>query len=174
MRDERGVGRLVLGDDEDAGGVLVEAVHDAGAEFAADALEIAAMVEQGVDEGVGGVAGGGMDDEAGGLVEDDQVGIFVEDGEGDVGGNEADGFGLGEDAAEFVAGSEGGVGFEDGFAVEGNAAGLDELFPARAGNSGMRGGKPGVEARRAAVESEGQLVGGHGASTSCGRQTVEP
>jgi hypothetical protein len=67
LRDERGVGLLVLGDDEDAGGVLVEAVDDAGAEFATDALEIGAMVEQGVDEGVGGMAGRGMDDEPGGL-----------------------------------------------------------------------------------------------------------
>jgi hypothetical protein len=41
LRDEAGDGGFVLGDDEDAGGVLVEAMDDAGAEFAADALEIA-------------------------------------------------------------------------------------------------------------------------------------
>ena len=146
LGDEGSDGLFVLGDDEDAGGVFVEAMDDAGAEFAADAGEIGAVVEKSVDEGVGGVAGGGVDDEAGGFVEDDEVGVFVEDVEGDVGGEEADGFGGREGAGEGVAGGEGGVGFEGGGAVEGDAAGFDELFPAGAGDGGVGGGEPGVEA----------------------------
>jgi hypothetical protein len=48
--------------------------------LAADAGQgVAAMGEQGVDRGALLVAGRGMDDEAGGLVEDDEVGVLVED-----------------------------------------------------------------------------------------------
>ena len=80
---ERVIGELGLGDDHDAGGVLVQPVHDAGALLGADAAEArAAMGEQRVYQGVVGIAGGGMHDQAGGLVEHNQVGVFVENGEG--------------------------------------------------------------------------------------------
>ena len=74
--------RLGLGDDHDAGGVLVQPVHDAGAAFAADAGEaVAAMGDEGVDQRAVRVAGGGVDDQAGGLVQHQQIGVLVEDGE---------------------------------------------------------------------------------------------
>src|SRR5215813_2370665 len=61
--------RVVLGDDEAAGGLLVEAVDDARPEHAADAGQPRDVVEERVDERSSRVAGGGMDDETGGLVE---------------------------------------------------------------------------------------------------------
>ncbi len=77
---QRVVGQLRLGDHHDAGGVLVQPVHDARAALAADAGErVAAMGEQGVDQGAVLVAGRGVHDQPGRLVEHDQVGVLVED-----------------------------------------------------------------------------------------------
>ena len=81
---QRRVRELGLGDHHDAGGVLVQPMHDAGPALAADAGELlAAMRQQGVDQRAVLVAGGGMHDQPGGLVEHDQVGVLVEDGERD-------------------------------------------------------------------------------------------
>ncbi len=71
------MGRIILGNDQQAGSVLVQSVDDAGPQRAADAGEAAAAVgQQGVDQGSRFRAGGGVDDEALGLVDDDQVGIL--------------------------------------------------------------------------------------------------
>src|SRR5271169_3609345 len=68
---------LGLGDDHQPAGVLVEAMDDAGPSHAADAGKAgAAMRDQRVDEGAVGVSRGGMDDEAGGLVDDEQICIL--------------------------------------------------------------------------------------------------
>jgi hypothetical protein len=74
------VGFVILGDDEASAGFLVEAVDDAGAGDAADAAELArAMVEQGVDERVFLVSGGGMHDQAGSLVQNQERLVLEED-----------------------------------------------------------------------------------------------
>ena len=73
LRREREVGFVVFGDDEAAAGFLVEPVDDAGPGHAADAAERApAMMQQGVDERVFLVSGGGMHDQSGGFVEHEQ------------------------------------------------------------------------------------------------------
>ena len=64
-------------------GVLVEAVHDAGALDAADARQIGAVRQEGVDQRATRVARGRVYRHARGLVDDDQVGVFVDDGEVD-------------------------------------------------------------------------------------------
>ena len=70
---EREVRPVIFGDDEAAAGFLVEPVDDAGPRHAADAAQRAfAMVQQRVDERVFLVAGGGMHDESGGLVQHEQ------------------------------------------------------------------------------------------------------
>ncbi len=48
---ELAVGAVVFGDEDDAAGLLVEAMDDAGAEVAADFGELVEVVEQRVDEG---------------------------------------------------------------------------------------------------------------------------
>lgn len=84
LRDQTLVRDIGLRDDDAAARAFVEPVDDAGPFDAADAGELApAMVEQCVDEGVLEVASGGVDDHAGGFVDDDEVGIFVEHGERD-------------------------------------------------------------------------------------------
>src|SRR5579871_1060649 len=90
------VGAVVFGDKNNAAGLLIEAVDDAGAEVAADAGELVEVVEKGVDEGavVAGIVGGagaGVDHHASGLVDDGEVLVFVEDLEGDVLGKGVEG-----------------------------------------------------------------------------------
>jgi hypothetical protein len=54
-------------------------MHDARPQLAADAAEIVDFMQERVDERALRVTGGGMDDHAGGFVDDDQVRILVDD-----------------------------------------------------------------------------------------------
>ena len=73
-----------LGRDEQAGGVLVDAVDDTGARDAADARKaVAAMGEQGVDQGTVGAARSRMHHHAGRLVDHDQMIVLEGDLERD-------------------------------------------------------------------------------------------
>ena len=75
---EREVGKVVFRRDEQAGRVLVDAVHDAGPPLSADAGEtVAAVGEQGVDERAVLVAGRGVHDHAARLVDDDEVVVLI-------------------------------------------------------------------------------------------------
>ena len=56
------VGLVGFGHHQQSGGLLVETVDDPGAQHAADPREIAAVVQQGVDERPARMAGGRMDD----------------------------------------------------------------------------------------------------------------
>ncbi len=66
--------------DEQAGGVLVEAMDDAGAR---DPRERGRVVKQRVGERAVAVAGPGVDDDAGRLVDDDDCVVLVHDPESD-------------------------------------------------------------------------------------------
>ncbi len=82
---EARVGLVALGRDHDAGGVLVQPVHDARPRHPADARQRSgAMEQQGVDQGAIGNAGAVVHGHAGGLVDDDQVGVLVEDVQRDI------------------------------------------------------------------------------------------
>src|SRR6185503_12001490 len=71
---ERTVGAVVLRHDHEAGGVLVEPMHDAGAPLATDSGQaVAAMGDKRIDQGPGPVAGGRMHNEVLGLVDDYDV-----------------------------------------------------------------------------------------------------
>ncbi len=78
------MGGVVFGDEQDAGGVAVEAVHNAGAQITCRAREGAEAVEQGVHQGSRVHAGARVDDHAGGFIDGDDIFIFVEDGERDL------------------------------------------------------------------------------------------
>ena len=80
LRGERGVGGVVFRRDDEAGGILVDPVDDAGALFPADAGErVAAVREQRVDQRPVRVPRRGMDDESLGLVDDDDIRVLVAD-----------------------------------------------------------------------------------------------
>ena len=68
----------VFGDDEYAGGVFVQTVNDARPQLAADGPDGRTVIQQGIDQSAGRVAGGRVNNHPGRLVEDDQVIIFVE------------------------------------------------------------------------------------------------
>ena len=70
---------LVFGGDQQPDGVLVEAVDDAGPRLAADAVSsVAAMGDQGIDQRAVRIAGGGMHDQTGRLLDDDQVLVLID------------------------------------------------------------------------------------------------
>jgi hypothetical protein len=71
------VGAVVLGDDHDATGFLVEAMDDARTADASNAGEtVAAMGQKRIDERAGGIARARMDDETGRLVDDLELPTF--------------------------------------------------------------------------------------------------
>ena len=79
------VGGVGLGRHHHAGGLLVQAVDDAGPGHAADPRQaVAAVIEQGVDQGAGLAAGGRVGGHAGRLVDDDQIGVLVQHAQRDV------------------------------------------------------------------------------------------
>ena len=81
---ERLEGGVVLGDHETAGGLLVQAVDDAWPEHTTHAGEARDVVEERVHQRSSGVPGRGVDDEAGGLVENEEVTVLVEDTEREI------------------------------------------------------------------------------------------
>ena len=73
------VGRIVLRDDHKPGGPTIEAVHDAWPELASHSAQVRQVVQQRVHDRARGMTCAGMDDHAGGLVEDGEVTILVDD-----------------------------------------------------------------------------------------------
>ena len=79
------VGRVIFRRDQQAAGVPVDAVDDAGADHPADPRQaVPAVVKQGVDQGAVGVAGGGVDHQPHGLVDDDDVLVLEDHVQGNV------------------------------------------------------------------------------------------
>ena len=84
LRAERLMGGIVFRGHHQSGGVFVKPMHNAGTAHAADAGQAGAAVgDQRVDECPGLVAGGGVNHEPLGLVDDDEVVILVDDVERD-------------------------------------------------------------------------------------------
>ena len=155
---ERRVRRVVLRHDEQAGGVLVEAVDDAGAHGdvagvgrgrrrrrEADVLVVgllvfilerdglaADVVQERVDERAGAVAVGRVDDHPGGLVDDQEVVVFVDHIERDRLGAGFDRRRSAEAALDPVAGGDGRRDLRLDGAVDGHAAVLDPALDLRA------------------------------------------
>ena len=79
LRGELGVGFGVLGDDQQPGRILVEAVDDAGTRGVIAAPKVGGVRQKGVDQRSGGMARRGMHDDACGLVDDEHRIILVDD-----------------------------------------------------------------------------------------------
>jgi hypothetical protein len=145
LREKRLQGGIGLGGHEAAGGVLVEAMDDAGALHSADSRELAAaVVEEGVDERAVRIAGGGMDDEADWLVEDDEVVILKENVERDLlrkdcgrfGGGQIDRNGVAPRYRSFGAGNR---------TIEKDVAALEKALNAGARQFGQLAGEEEVQ-----------------------------
>ena len=122
---------VVLGDDHATAGVFVEPVDNAGAEFAADAREIGAVVEKGVDQSAVRISRSRVHDEARGLVYDDDVAVLVENREGNVLGFDRHGFGIGDGDGDGIARAKlrRGLG---GPVIQGDVTVLDQILQTRA------------------------------------------
>lgn len=82
LGDQVAVRPVILGHGQQSRGILVQAVDNPRAEHAADARQVPAVVEQGVDQGSGGMARGGMHHQAGRFVDYQKVRILPEDDQG--------------------------------------------------------------------------------------------
>ena len=135
-----------------AAGVFVEAVHDAGAgEFG----QCRAVGQQAVEQGAAPVAGGGVDDEAGGFVQHNHAVVFKHNIQRHGLGREGGGFvavldvhfqGFAADESLFGAGN---------LAVEQHVAVFNPSAQAAAGIIGQQFGQRGIE-------SLAGQIGGHG------------
>lgn len=137
---------IIFRDDEAAGSILIESMHNAGAFDAADARKLAlAVVEQGIHQRAIGISGSGVNDNAGFLIQHDEVFIFKEDLEGDVlrGGLGWDSFWQGDfdDIARLHR-----IARLGGFAIAEDVLFADQLLNARPRQVCQAAGKPGIEA----------------------------
>ena len=95
---EGGLGRGRLREEQDAAGVLVEAVDDAGAlHVEGGSFARVVLDEPGGDAGSAGLGGGVVDEQSGGLVDGEKVVVPVQDGKGETaGGDDAGRLGKGD------------------------------------------------------------------------------
>jgi hypothetical protein len=126
------------GDDQQAGAARVEAVDDARALRVADIGQLPDARQQTVDERAVGVAGTGMDDHPGGLVDHDDVVVDVHDLERDagVGLRWADARHLGHVDLDGLAGGEAHLAGRGDGVVDTDPAGLDDRHRRRAADVG--------------------------------------
>ncbi len=144
-RASAGEGGFVLRHHHHARGSLVEPMHDARAQLAADAAEVDTVMEQRVDERAPGMPRRRMHDEAGGLVDHDQVRVLVEHDQRDGLGGEAHRHGLGREGLQHVAGAHALRG-PARRRVQQHVAGLDPA-PRLGSRDARRGGQGDVRAR---------------------------
>src|SRR5262249_13524868 len=78
------VGELILGDQDNAAGVTIEAENDAWPVFAAGRTEMSKVKLQSIDESSGPVPLGGVNYHVGWLVDHRQELVFIQDVEGNV------------------------------------------------------------------------------------------
>ena len=152
----------MFGDDDAARGVFVESMDDARSGLATNAREVVAMMKESIDEGAVGVACGGVDDEAGGFVDDEDVAVLIKNFDGDVLGDDFDSGGVGDSEGDLIARADDGTGL-GGFAVEAGVVGFDQVLEAGTGMLGEAGVEEAVEAlARVGGLVGGELVVGHG------------
>ena len=130
LLDESVVSFVGLREKHDAGGFLVEAVDDSGAQLSAGSRKLAlSVVEQRVDKGIIAGAGSGMRNDARVFIDDDDVFVFEKDIERDFGRRKRGFRRLGESDFEgIVFGKRGLTG--DDMAVHAHAAGIQYFLNA--------------------------------------------
>ena len=115
------------------------------------------MMEEGVDQGVGRMARGGMHDQSGGLVEGQQVVVLVEDFQRDVFGASGGGLGLRPGEGDDFAGAGMMRGF-GGAAIDADKALGEQALNGAAGSSGKLGAQKGVQPFRGSRLPDGDLA----------------
>ena len=164
------MGEIRLRDDHQPGRTLVEPVHDARPNDAADPGEPGtAMGDEGIDERARLVAGGRVNDEASGLVEDDEILVLVDDVERDALCARGRGRGGGTVSSTRWPDAHGESRIIDDAAIDARMTRRDEGLDARAGQRADARGQEAIEAI-ARLGREGQRASlrrfGDGASGS--------
>ena len=158
-RGKRPVRPVGLGHDHDAARVLVQPVDDSRPADAADARQaVAAMVDQGVDQRAGPIAGRRVDDQAGRLVDHDQLVVLEEDVQCDRLTHRCGGFGWRQlDGDRFASGQPAaGLGHRPAADPDRSAA-YQRLNAASRKAFAEGAGQPLVEAAAAGIPGGGQL-----------------
>ena len=70
---------IVLGSNDEAGSVLIQPVDDARSPLSADAIQIGAVGQQGIDQRSPGMTQRWVDNHPGWFVHDDEIAILVAD-----------------------------------------------------------------------------------------------
>ena len=168
------VGEVVFRRDEEAGGVPVDPVDDAGPQLPPDAGEgVPAVVEQGVDQRAVRVAGGRMDHQPLGLVHHDHVAVLVHHIQGDVLGRHVhrlrvrQGNGHGLSPAQAVV-------FRQGLSGSGDPPLLAQPGGGGAGHIRQLSGQPGVQPGAGVLRIHLERPRLHGPCLSCriSRRTI--
>ena len=164
---EEKMGRVVFGSDDQARGVPVDAVDDAGPLFPAHAGKaVAAVAQQGVDQRAVAVARGGVDHHARGLVDHDHVLVLIDHVQRDVLGQQGAVRGLGQGDGDLLSARELIV-LGRPFPVDQHRAALDELLGSGSAHALQRGGEEAVDAPAGVLRAGAQhRRGAHGASPS--------
>jgi hypothetical protein len=155
---ETGVRGVVFGDEDDPGGVLIEAMDQTRAQGIAANGKSLAAAQQGIDESAANVAGTSMDGHAGRLVDRENVGIFVENIKGDRFRFGTEGrAGLNYDGDVFAAAKAKGA-FR-GLARDADESGLDELLNASAAEVGDVSGDDAIKTLAGFLGPDDKFVG---------------
>ncbi|MBA7623503.1 hypothetical protein ES703_30899 [subsurface metagenome] len=140
-----GLSGAVLSHQHHARGIFIQAVDDTGAQGVADISQVGEVSQDGVDQGMGGVARGGVDGQTGRLIDDEEVIVFVDNFEGNRLGFQLPGRGGGNINVNPVAGIEPEPGFGR-LPVDGDIARGNELLHPCAGKLGYSSADIFVEA----------------------------
>lgn len=163
---ELGVGTVGLRHHHDPGGVLVEAMDDAGPSHPADARKaLAAVGDQGVHQGAGHVAGGGVDHHPARLVDDDELVVLEQDIERDVLRRRRRRLRRRQNHRDGIAGVDAMARIKDCAAADRHLASEDQRLKPRARQIGNRYGERAVEPIAGILlgdhDSFGAMINGH-------------
>ena len=164
---QTGVGGIVFSGDDEAAGVPVDAVDDAGAQLAADARKApGAVVQQGIDQGAVRVPRGRVDHHAHGLIHHDHIRVLVDHLQGNVLGPGLRLLRLGKGHGDRFTAGEART-FPGGLTVYGDKAALNEPGRCRTGQVREPGGQEGVQPGPGGFSCGRQGPCVHGCAPSC-------
>ena len=150
------VGAFLLGDHQEARCVFVQPMDDARSFRSSDARQIFAMLEQGIDQGSGGIACRRVDHEANGFGYDEQVRVFEDHIQRDILCRHVEWPGWRLVHLDEVPGRDAKSGLP-AFTIDLDPFVIDQT-------PGVRAGPPLGELREAAIEAGARQLFGHGES----------
>jgi hypothetical protein len=109
--DQMMVGPILLGNDQDARGILIQAMHNPWPQDSVDSPKVLTIIEKGIDQCARRVPVSRMDDHSRRFIDDDDRGVFVKNGQGKGFWHKEKGLRFGKDSRNNISGSQTGAGF---------------------------------------------------------------